>query len=107
MGHAGTKGLQKRLTLISRARGLISTYRDSGRGLRRVRTRTWHILAAMVLMIRIADAEQVIVHSPDYSNDEITDGGQVVACVVTLVVLKLPDPRVLNFQFLQFSGGAS
>jgi len=46
----------------------------------------------------------VVVRHAEYSNDTITDTGRLVACIVTLAVVAPPDPRILNFQFLQLQG---
>jgi len=64
------------------------------------------VVVAGVILTSPAAAEQVVVRHTEYSNDKITDGGHVVACVVTLAVVASPDPRILNFQFLQFNGRA-
>ncbi len=58
------------------------------------------VVVAGVILTSPAAAEQVVVRHTEYSNDKITDGGHVVACVVTLAVVASPDPRILNFQFL-------
>ena len=52
-----------------------------------------------------AIAEQVAVTHVEYSNDTISQGGKTIVCVVTMVAISPPDPRVLNFQFLIAKNG--
>jgi len=69
--------------------------------------RTWTLFVpslAAAFALATAHAEQVIVRQTDYSNDSITDGGRIVACIVTASVEAPPDRRVLNFQFIQLQG---
>jgi len=40
-----------------------------------------------VLVTSAANSEQVAVHQAEYSNDTITDGGRLLACIVTLAVI--------------------
>lgn len=65
------------------------------------------VIAGVFFTSGSVSAEQVVVHHVEYSNDTITDAGHLMACVVTLAVVAPPDPRVLNFQFLQFNGRAA
>jgi len=57
-----------------------------------------------VALAAAAHGEQIVMRNVEYSNDSYADAGKVVACIVTVAVTDPPDPRVLNFQFLQFKG---
>lgn len=60
-------------------------------------------LVAALTPTRVA-AEQVIPTHIEYSNDEMTEGGVLRACIVTVVVLSGADPLTLNFQLLAIKG---
>ena len=91
--------------------GGFSTDLLSWRNWQRGKKRTmWKLSARALGLIALlqftlsnpAVAEQIIAKQIEYSNDFISDQGKPIACVVTLVVVALPDPRTLNFQFLWF-----
>lgn len=65
----------------------------------------WTIPALLLAISSRPRAEQIIPRHVEYTNDSVTDGGKLVGCVVTLVVVSPGDPRTLNFQFLAAQNG--
>jgi hypothetical protein len=73
------------------------------------RNQCYRALAVSALMLPMtpisAEATQVIPTQIEYSNDKIEQGGDLQACVVTVVIASPPAPEVVNFQFLAVRNG--